>query len=115
MPEHEPEQTPLAAHVLKGAGGLFAVLGIAFLLWVTDKWMKYPEVRATQFGFEAPLWPALAGFVLLATAAVITLFWTAAGRVERGEDLFAQRHRRRDSEASDAPYSRSSHTNGTPE
>jgi hypothetical protein len=32
--------------------------------------------------------------------AVIGLFWRAARRVEAGEDLFAQRHRRRSSEQS---------------
>lgn len=115
MPQRESERTPRAAHVLKGASGLFVALGIAFLAWVVDKWIHYPEARATQFGFEAPLWPALGGFVLLATVAVVALFWTAAKRVEQGKDLFAQRHRRRDSPPEEPPSSRSTHTNGTPE
>lgn len=63
--------------------------------WGLDKWIRYPEARASQFGFEAPLWPAFTLFVLLATAVVVGLFWTASGRVADGEDLFAQRHRRR--------------------
>lgn len=83
------------ARLLKGAAVLFAVLGLSFLVWVTDKWFKYPEMQASQFGFEAPLWPALGAFVLLAIAAVGVLFWQAARRVESGEDLYAQRHRRR--------------------
>lgn len=93
MPDSPSYVSP--ARLLKGAAGLFAVLGLAFLVWVTDKWIKYPEMRASQFGFEAPLWPALGTFVLLAISAVGILFWRAAQRVESGEDLFAQRHRRR--------------------
>lgn len=115
MPKREANQSSTPARLLKGAAGVFAVLGIGFLLWVIDKWIKHPDVRATQFGFEAPLWPALGGFVLLAIGAVVSLFWKAAGRVERGEDLFAQRHRRREPASTDPSSSRSPHTNGTPE
>ncbi len=96
MPDRTDESSPqTAARLLKGAALLFAVLGLSFLAWIGDKWIDFPEARATQFGFEAPLWPALGGFVLLATAAVVTLFWFAAGRVEKGEDLIRQQHRRR--------------------
>lgn len=95
MPERPDDPSPLTpARLLKGAAVGFAVLGLSFIAWIGDKWVDFPEARATQFGFEAPLWPALGGFVLLATAAVVALFWTAAGRVEAGEDLFGQRHRK---------------------
>ncbi|PSQ97230.1 MAG: ABC transporter permease [Bacteroidetes bacterium SW_9_63_38] len=87
-----------AAQLLKSAAILFSALGAAFLAWLGVQWQKYPELRASQFGFEAPLWPALGGFVLLAVIAVVSLFWTAARRVEAGEDLFARRHRRQSSE-----------------
>ena len=87
-----------AARLLKGAAGLFVLLGAGFLAWLGRQWARYPELQASQFGFEAPLWPALGAFVLLGMLAVVALFWTAARRVERGEDLFAQRHRRRASE-----------------
>lgn len=96
MPEQpDAPPGPTAARLLKGAAVLFAVLGLSFVAWIGDKWIEFPEARATQFGFDAPLWPALGGFVLLATTAVVFLFWTAAGRVEEGEDLFRQRHRKR--------------------
>jgi hypothetical protein len=62
---------------------------------VLDKWWQVPEARASQFGFEAPLWPALAVFTMVATVAAVAILWRAARRVEAGEDLFAQRHRRR--------------------
>jgi hypothetical protein len=60
--------------------------------WGLDKWIRYPEARASQFGFDAPLWPGFVGFALLGTIVMVALFWTAARRVEAGEDLFAQRH-----------------------
>jgi len=89
------DHAPRAARLLKGAAVLFAGMGAGFLVWLGRQWSRYPEMRASQFGFEAPLWPALGGFVLLGVVAVVGLFWRAARRVEAGEDLFAQRHRRR--------------------
>ena len=89
------DSPPRAARLLKGAALLFVALGTGFLAWLGRQWIRYPEMRASQFGFEAPLWPALGAFVLLAVAAVVALFWRAARRVEAGENLFAQRHRRR--------------------
>ncbi len=78
---------------------MFAALGGSMTAWGLDKWMRYPEARATQFGFEAPLWPAFTLFILIATVIVVWLLWTTAGRVEEGEDLFSQRHRRRPSDS----------------
>ena len=99
MPDPDAHNSADAAvRLLKGAAVLFGGLGAAFLAWLGRQWARYPGMRASQFGFEAPLWPALGAFVLLGMIAVVTLFWTAARRVERGEDLFAQRHRRRASE-----------------
>lgn len=87
-----------AAQLLKSAAILFFALGAAFMVWLGARWQEYPELRASQFGFEAPLWPALGGFVLVGMVAVVSLFWTAARRVEAGEDLFSHRHRRQSSE-----------------
>jgi len=99
MPDPDAHDSPnAAARLLKGAAVLFGGLGAAFLAWLGRQWARYPEMRASQFGFEAPLWPALGGFVLVAMLAVVGLFWRAARRVEAGENLFAQRHRRRSSD-----------------
>ncbi len=97
--------SPTPARLLKGGAITFAVLGTAFIVWVLDKWRQVPEARASQFGLEAPLWPALAAFVLLSTVAAVGILWRAARRVEAGEDLFAQRHRRRPGGPNDSPSS----------
>jgi type VI protein secretion system component VasK len=95
--------TPAPARLLKGGAITFAVLGTAFVVWVLDKWRQMPEARASQFGFEAPLWPALALFVIVSTGAAVGMLWRASRRVEAGEDLFAQRHRRRPGGPDDDP------------
>jgi len=83
------------ARLLKGAAIVVAVLGGGMAAWGLDKWIRYPEARASQFGFEAPLWPAFVGFAAFATVVMVALFWTVAGRIEDGENLYAQRHRKR--------------------
>ncbi len=82
-----------AAWILKAGAIVFAVLGTAMAGWMADKWIRYPQMQASQFDFSAPLWPAATLFVLVATGAGVALLWKAARRSEAGEDLFAQRHR----------------------
>jgi len=107
-----PSQTDFPSHttivrLLKGAALVFATVGGATAAWGVDTWGRYPEARASQFGFEAPLWPAFTLFVVVATTVGVCLLWTAAGRIQEGEDLFAQRHRRRPSEPSRSQESES--------
>jgi hypothetical protein len=83
------------ARVLKAGAASFGVIGAIITGWLVVQWIEHPEARATQFDASAPLWPSAAVFVVLATAAGVALLWTAARRVEAGEDLFDQRHRRR--------------------
>lgn len=89
------DESHAPVRLLKGGAALFAILGLVFAGWALDTWWDYPNLRASQFGFEAPLWPALVVFVVVATAAGVFLLWRTAQRVERGEDLFEKRHRRR--------------------
>jgi hypothetical protein len=106
MPRRTDSSSPTsAARLLKGAALVFSILGGGMAAWGIDKWVRYPEARASQFGFEAPLWPAFTLFVLAATAVGVRLLWIAAGRVEDGEDLFAERHRRRRSDPPPPPES----------
>jgi hypothetical protein len=75
-----------AARLLKGSAVVFAALGGSITAWGLDKWIRYPETRASQFGFEAPLWPAFVVFVVAATTATVMLLWTAARRAEAEDD-----------------------------
>ncbi|WP_022834948.1 hypothetical protein [Salisaeta longa] len=93
-------ETPRAAYVLKGGAVVFVLMGLVIGGWLARQAWAHPEIQASQFGYEAPLWiPALV-FVVGATGAGSALLWHASTRVANGEDLFAQRHRRR---ASDRP------------
>lgn len=84
-----------AARILRAGALGFLVVGGGIAAWLAVQWVQHPGIRASQFGFEAPLWPAALAFVLVATGAGVALLRRAATRVETGEDLFAQRHRRR--------------------
>lgn len=82
-------------HLLRGGAVVFALLGLGMMTWLGDQALRHPEIKASQFGYQAPLWiPALL-FVLVSTVAGVYVLWRAATRVEAGENLFAQRHRRR--------------------
>ena len=94
----DPAENSTPALVLKGAAALTFVSGSALVVWLIDKAVRYPDVRARQFGRfgpEAPLWIPLIVFIAIFLSAVTYIFWRAARRLEAGEDLFAQRHRRR--------------------
>lgn len=86
--------------LLHGAALGFGLLGLSMALWLIDKAVRYPTILACQGSAEAPLWIPMLAFVLLCIGASILLFLRAARRVARGEDLYAQRHRRHPSERS---------------
>ncbi|PSQ82067.1 MAG: ABC transporter permease [Bacteroidetes bacterium QS_8_68_15] len=73
-------------------------MGLFVVVWLVDKAVRYPEVQASQLGSVAPFWVPFAVFVACGAALVAGLFWRAARRVENGENLFAERHRRRPGE-----------------
>lgn len=96
MPQPSDDRsTSSPARLLKGAALTLILLGGSMVFWGIDKWIRYPETRASQFGFEAPLWPAFIGFTVLGTAVAGTLLWITARRVEAGEDLFSKERGRR--------------------
>jgi len=84
----------LYAHILKGGAAVFVLLGIGLVIWLADQWLKHPEMQASQFGNTAPYWPAVIAFVVLSVAAGVMLLWRAARRLETGENLFEERHRK---------------------
>lgn len=93
--------SPHAATLLKIGAVLFALVGGGIAAWTTRQWIVHPDIRATQFDFSAPLWPAVTLFVVGATVAGVALLWRARKRVDAGEDLFANRHRRRPNASGD--------------
>ncbi|MFO8231562.1 MAG: ABC transporter permease [Longimonas sp.] len=86
------------ARLLRIGAFTFVLIGGGITAWLIDKAIRYPDIRAAQFGFEAPYWPALIAFVMLCTGIGAYMQLRAARRVEEGEDLYAQRHRRHPSE-----------------
>ena len=81
--------------VLRGGAVVFALLGLSMMIWLGGQALEHPEIKASQFGNQAPLWiPALL-FVLVSTVAGVYVLIRAAKRVDAGENLFEQRHRRR--------------------
>ncbi len=96
-----PESTIHPAALLRGGAAAFVLIGTAIAVWLVDKAIRHPEIQASQFGHTAPLWIPAALFVVLGTGAAAWLLLRAARRVDAGEDLFAQRHRRRPGAADD--------------
>lgn len=99
--DEQRAETSSAARLLRGAAVLTAVVGGGIAVWLADKAVRYPEVRAAQFEASAPLWVPFLLFVLACTGLMAYVFVRAARRVESGEDLFARRHRRRPSSGKD--------------
>lgn len=93
-----PEAAPNPFRLLRGA--LVAVLAFATLLtgWLVFQAFQHPETQARQFGKygeAVPLWLPLILFVIFGLLAVAYIFFRAAQRVRRGEDLYSERFRRR--------------------
>lgn len=91
MPPYNNSRT--ASFLLKGAAALFAVLGSFIAYWLVDKAVRYPSVRASQFGSDAPLWIPFALFVAVCTISACYLFVRAARRIDAGEDLYQRRQK----------------------
>lgn len=86
------------ATLLRAGAAVFVLIGGSITVWLADKAFRYPEIQASQFGNTAPLWIPTILFVVVATAAGAYVLTRAARRVDEGDDLFADRHRRRPSD-----------------
>lgn len=71
---------------------LLLVTGLGLLAWLIDKALIHPWDRISG---ALPFWIPFVVTVLVGIAGLTYLFLRAARRVQAGEDLFAQRHRRR--------------------
>ena len=85
------------ATLLRTGAAVFVLIGGAITAWLADKALRYPEIQASQFDNTAPLWIPTILFVVVSTAAGAYVLVRAARRVDEGDDLFAERHRRRPS------------------
>lgn len=81
--------------LLRAGAATFILIGGAITVWLVDKAIRYPDIQASQFDNTAPLWIPTILFVVVCTAAGAYVLFRAARRVDQGDDLFAQRHRRR--------------------
>jgi ATP/ADP translocase len=81
--------------LLRTGAVTFILIGGAITVWLLDKAIRYPDIQASQFENTAPLWTPTILFVVVCTAAGSYILFRAAQRVDQGDDLFAQRHRRR--------------------
>lgn len=80
--------------LLRTGAAVFVLIGSAITVWLADKALRYPEIQARQFDNTAPLWTPTILFVVACTAAGAYVLIRAARRVDEGDDLFGQRHRR---------------------
>ena len=83
--------------LLRTGAAAFVLIGSAITVWLVDKALRYPEIQARQFDNTAPLWTPTILFVVACTTAGAYVLVRAAWRVDKGDDLFDQRHRRRPS------------------
>jgi len=86
--------------LLRAAIGLVVVFAVAGSVWLVDKAVLNPDVRAKQPGwfegfFDMPFWLPLILTFAIGCAAVIAVYIKAARRIRAGEDLQAQGFRAR--------------------
>ena len=97
------DTTMRPATLLRTAAAVFVLVGTAITVWLADKAVRYPDIQASQFDNTAPLWIPAILFVVVSTVAGAYVLIRAARRVDDGDDLFANRHRRRPSEEDTSP------------
>jgi hypothetical protein len=86
------------SRLLKAGLTFAALVGAVLVVWLLDKAIRFPEIQARQFGRfgdRVPLWIPFLLFVVASFAGICYVIWRAKQRVDTGEDLYAQRHRKR--------------------
>lgn len=87
--------------LLRAAIALVLLFGVGATVWLVDKALLNPDVRAKRpswfegGAFDVPFWLPLILTVVLGAAAVVYVYAKAARRLKAGEDLFANSYRER--------------------
>lgn len=83
------------ATLLRTGAGVIGALGLTIMIWLADKAIRFPGIRAAQFENDAPLWLPMIAFVALCTAGMCYVFIRAARRMDAGEEVYENRYHRR--------------------
>ena len=86
--------------MLRMAVALVVLFGLGMVVWLIDKAVLNPDVRAKQPGwvegtFNVPFWLPLILTVVAGVAAVVAVYVKAYRRLRRGEDLYGGSYRER--------------------
>lgn len=94
-----PPTDPLK--LLRIAGALVVTFAVGMTVWLLDKAVLNPDVRAkrpswfTDGVFDVPFWAPLILTIVLGAAAVVYVYARAARRLRDGEDLYGNSYRDR--------------------
>ncbi len=87
--------------LLRVAAALVVLFGLGLTVWLVDKAVLNPDVRARRPGwftggaFDVPFWLPLIATVVGGSAAVVYVYLRAARRLKSGEDLYGNSYRER--------------------
>lgn len=87
--------------LLRIAGALVVVFGIGMTVWLVDKAVLNPDVKAKRPGwftdgiFDVPFWLPLILTIVGGAACVVYVYARAAKRLRNGEDLYGNSYRDR--------------------
>ncbi|MEM1041175.1 MAG: hypothetical protein AAGI91_00955 [Bacteroidota bacterium] len=86
--------------LLRIAAALVVVFGLGLTVWLVDKAVLNPDVRAKRPSwvegvFDMPFWLPLVATVVGGSAAVIYVYVKAARRLKSGEDIYGNSFRER--------------------
>ncbi len=98
--DDRPEPARLL-RLLRAAAALVVLFGLGMTVWLVDKAVLNPDVRAKRPSwfdggvFDIPFWLPLVATIVGGSAAVVYVYLRAARRLKAGEDLYANSYRER--------------------
>lgn len=101
MSTPDPTDPNVPLRLLRGAAALVVLFGLGMTVWLIDKAVLNPDVKAKRPSwfadgvFDVPFWVPLILTVVGGAACVVYVFARAARRLRRGEDLYGNSYRDR--------------------